>query len=279
MSKLNLETRIAALRSFDKLAPNDKAWLLKALSKARLLTPDHANAKTAKSIGHGVLSTIMHLAPSDVSGFNVCPKASQGCRMACLNTAGRGRFETTQLARIQKTLYFVKARREFIEQLCREIRRLELKAELMGLKAVVRLNGTSDLQFELIRIDSAIYGDTISVFEIFPNVQFYDYTKILKRLEPARALPNYHLTFSASESNDHECQQALSMGFNVAMVFDAIPTFYMGAKVINGDAHDLRFLDPKGGHIVGLKAKGKAKTDVSGFVRRIESPIVYKGVK
>ncbi len=278
MSKIinGLNSRIASLRNFESLSSGSKLILLGQLRKIKLLTPDFANAKTAKSQGHGVLSAIMHLAPSDVSGFNVCPKASMGCRMACLNTAGRGRFQLTQLARIQKTLYFVKARAEFLRQLVTEIAALERRAARLGLKPVVRLNGTSDLQFELMPMISNFslkWADNI--FTAFPKVQFYDYTKILKRLE--RPLPsNYHLTFSASENNSTEVQWALHLGFNVAMVFDSIPTMWEGETVINGDAHDLRFLDPKSGtgFIVGLKAKGKAKQDMTGFVRIVSQPPV-----
>ena len=40
----------------------------------------------------------------------------------------------------------------------------------------------------------------------------------------------------------------------------------MGRKVIDGDKHDLRFLDEKN-VIVGLIAKGEAKKDISGFVK------------
>jgi hypothetical protein len=58
---------------------------------------------------------------------------------------------------------------------------------------------------------------------------------------------------------------ALSNGMNVAAVFHKVPETYLGRTVINGDETDLRFLDPKG-VIVGLKAKGKAKKDTTGFV-------------
>lgn len=258
--------RIANLRKFTELSAVQQANLLRKLQSNTLLTPDFANAKTAKNIGLNVLSTILHLAPSDLSGYNVCPKASAGCRAACLNTAGRGRFESIQLARIQKTLYWVKAREQFLQQIFAEIGKLERRAAKTGLKAVVRLNGTSDIPYEFI----AINGHE-NIFKAFPNVQFYDYTKIFGRLPRLKANPiaNYNLTFSTSETNWHECKQALELGFNVATVFSTIPETYEGYEVINGDLHDLRFTDKQGGYIVGLKAKGLAKKDTSGFVKHL----------
>ena len=40
---------------------------------------------------------------------------------------------------------------------------------------------------------------------------------------------------------------------------------FKDVKVIDGDEHDMRFLDEPN-VVVGLKAKGKAKKDSSGFV-------------
>jgi hypothetical protein len=128
------------------------------------------------------------------------------------------------------------------------------QAAKLGLTPVFRLNGTSDLSWEK-------YG----IIEKFPGVQFYDYTKVLGR--KVSHLPNYHLTFSAADGNEADVQKALSAGMNVAMVFDRVPDTYMGLPVHDADEHDLRFLDPKG--IAGLKAKGRAKKDTSGFVRRV----------
>jgi len=108
-----------------------------------------------------------------------------------------------------------------------------------------------------------------NIFEAFPNVQFYDYTKILGR--KVKHIPNYHLTFSAADGNDADVAKAIEQGYNVATVFglkktQPMPETYQGRPVFNGDESDLRFLDPKG-VIVGLYAKGKAKKDESGFVK------------
>lgn len=221
-----------------------------------------ANPKIQKGTKLGYLSFILHLAPADLSGREVCPKRTAGCTQACLNTAGRGgmfkRGETTnviQQARIRKTQLFFADREAFMTQLVKDIRLGIKQAQKLGLTPVFRLNGTSDLAWEK-------YG----IIEKFPGVQFYDYTKVLGR--KVAHLPNYHLTFSAADGNDADVQKAVEQGMNIAMVFDRLPEAYMGLPVINADDTDLRFLDPKG-VIAGLKAKGRAKKDRSGFVRRV----------
>ena len=234
----------------------------------RVLTAAHANAKTAKSLQFdNFLPVILHLSPSDLSGVvNTCPNASPACKAACLNTAGRGRFDSIQTARINKTVRLVKDRANFLLDLYKDHISISKKATKLGKKPVSRLNGTSDLAWEHIKIK-----DNKNIFELFPDIQFYDYTKSLKRVKALASNPihNYHLTFSCSESNWSQCLEALALGVNVAVVFDSIPETYQGFTVVNGDNHDLRFMDGVKGSIVGLKAKGKAKKDVSGFVKRV----------
>ena len=220
-----------------------------------------ANPKIQKGTKLGYLSFILHLAPSDLSGKNTCPKATAGCKAACLNTAGRGgmfkRGESTnaiQRARIRKTLQYFFDRDTFMADLEADIRKGIKMAEKLNLTPVFRLNGTSDLAVEK-------WG----IIDKFPTVQFYDYTKVLGR--KVSHLKNYFLIFSAADGNDADVEQAVKQGMNIAMVFDALPDTYMGKTVINADEHDLRFLDPKG-VIAGLKAKGRAKKDTSGFVRK-----------
>lgn len=239
----------------------------------RILTPAHANAKTAKNEAQGeYLSYILHLAPYKLSGKNVCPMASRGCAAACLNTAGRGRFDSVKTARLKKTQWFFEDRKAFMSALVSDIEAAIRKGIRESKQVVIRLNGTSDLDWTLIKTDNG--QNTI---ERFKTVQFYDYTKVLQRLIKQKQSPlfNYHLTFSRSESNHDETLQALMLGFNVAAVFSVkdevdLPKFYENRPVIDGDAHDLRFLDlkPKDGQgaFVGLKAKGNAKKDKSGFV-------------
>ena len=210
------------------------------------------NTKTVKGEALGYMTFIMHLAPSTLSGYNTCPMASKGCASACLNTAGRGRFTATQEARIRKTRWFFEDRETFMGQLVKDIQAAIRKADREGMTPVFRLNGTSDIRWE--RVD---VGGFRNIMEMFPTVQFYDYTKLPNRVDIPR---NYHLTFSRSESNEH----LIPAGMNVAAVFDVLPETWNGFTVIDGTETDLRFLDGEG-VVVGLLAKGNAKKDTSGF--------------
>ena len=215
------------------------------------------NAKTVKGQKKGYLTGILYLAPSTLSGYQVCPFAKvAGCEKSCLNTAGRGAMNSVQKARIAKTKYFMEDQEAFMEQLVKEIRALIKKAEKMDLIPVVRLNGTSDILWERVGVGGDGGIGYSNLMEMFPELQFYDYTKHIKRNVPK----NYHITFSYSpmygKKSDH----------NMAVVFKGkIPVKFMGRKVVNGDENDLRFLDQRN-VIVALKAKGKAKKDTSGFV-------------
>jgi hypothetical protein len=242
-----------------------------------LLTPDGYNPKTKKGRARGYSSAILHLAPSNLSGRDVCRYASAGCRAACLNTAGHGgivkRGETTndvQRARIARTDWLFSDRAAFMSQLYSEIETHIRRAVHNGLTPVVRLNGTSDLPWE--RMTGP---DGLTVFAAFPTIQFYDYTKASERvLSFVRGeMPsNYHLTFSRSESNALDVGRVLAAGGNVAAVFAKhVPEQWAGATVANGDLDDLRFLDARG-VIVGLKAKGRGKRDDSGFVIQPDAP-------
>lgn len=221
-----------------------------------------ANPKIQKGAKLGYLSFILHLSPSDVAGAgNTCPKATAGCKAACLNTAGRGGMftpeqgtNTIQEARKRKTRQFFADKKAFAETLKEDIAKAIKYATKQGLTPVFRLNGTSDIAWEK-------YG----IIEAFPTVQFYDYTKILGR--KVAHLPNYHLTFSAADGNDADVAKAIAQGMNVTVVFDKIPKEYMGKEVFDADDTDLRFLDPKGA-VLGLKAKGRARKDTTGFVKR-----------
>jgi hypothetical protein len=217
----------------------------------KLLTTQ--NYKTTKGEKLGILTGILYLAPAKISGYEVCPRRSVGCTASCLFTAGMGAFSTVRQARINKTKWYFEDRPGFLTQLRKDIVALERKAKKLNMKPAVRLNGTSDLDWTL----SGIIGE-------FPHVQFYDYTKVLKRLK--KQIPtNYHITFSRSESNEKEALEALGLGFNVAVVFKEQPKKWNKYPVISGDNTDVRFEDPKG-RVIGLTAKGRARKDLSGFV-------------
>ena len=225
------------------------------------------NPKLKKGEQFGFMSFGIHFAPSTISGYQVCASASKGCTSACLYTSGHGRFTRTQEARIAKTKRFFESREQFLIELVKEAKAAMRKADREGFKPAFRLNLTSDVRWESVPVivDGITYPNIMTAF---PSVQWYDYTKHTNRKNiPA----NYHLTFSRSESNDEQVTAMFDRGFNVAIVFDTkkgapLPTEYMGRTVIDGDEHDLRFLDPKGVW-VGLRGKGEAKKGThNGFV-------------
>ena len=221
------------------------------------------NPKTDKNQSVEGLENIvvlhLNLAPADLSGYNVCPMASQGCKSACLHTAGNPVFQAQKdKGRINRARFYMQDRDKFMTQLTRELVNFVKWCDKNKKIGVVRLNTTSDISWE-----------NYNLFEKFPMLQFYDYTKIQKRaLKFARGEypPNYHLTYSLNEDNYDKAVEVLNEGGNIAVVFRKdLPDTFMGKKVVNGDLHDLRYLDPKN-VVVGLKAKGKAKTDYSGSV-------------
>lgn len=219
------------------------------------------DAKTVKGEQFGWLTFIMYLAPHAISkpfgGSNVCPFASPGCTESCLYTSGMGKFTNVQEARIRKTVEFFKDRKGFLERLEEDVKSAIKYADKRNMKACFRLNGTSDINWASLFIPK------------FPDLVFYDYTKGLDRVLH-NDLPNYSLTFSRSENNHDKAMQCLENGHNVAVVFNRpeFPETWNGFEVINGDQHDLRFTD-KRGVVVGLKAKGDAKKDKSGFVVQV----------
>tara|TARA_R110000796_G_scaffold168016_1_gene284901 strand:+ start:222 stop:1022 length:801 start_codon:yes stop_codon:yes gene_type:complete len=235
-----------------------------------------ANAKTVKNTKVGYLTGILYLAPEKLSGRNVCSHATPGCIASCLNTAGQGRYDNVQAARIAKTKLFYASREEFWLHLERSLEFLTKKAAKLGHKPSVRLNGTSDLPFE-----SFIVRDGRTIMELWPDVEFYDYTKVPKRMRKylSGAMPaNYSLTFSYTENNAAACSEFLADGGTVAVVFEKeLPAFFMGFPVVNGDEHDA-INTRDGGTILGLSAKGRAKQDTTGFVVRASVPVAFCGI-
>ena len=231
--------------------------------KTTLLTA--GNAKITKGEAFGYITKGIHLAPANLSGYEVCRWRSKGCTMACLNTAGRGQMNSVQDSRIAKTKLFFEQRFDFLAKLSKEITSSIKSATKKGMQAVFRPNLTSDIAWEDI-----INEDGVNLFEKHSSTQFYDYTKSFKRMQRFLngELPsNYHLTFSCSEHNEKIAKLVLQMGGNVAVVFrNQLPDTWHGYEVVNGDESDLRFLDKKG-VVVGLIEKGLAKKDLTGFVK------------
>ena len=224
---------------------------------SKLLNIDN-NAKTVKGQKKGYKTAILYLAPSTQSGFQVCPMASEGCKKACLYTAGHGAFSNVQQGRINKTRWFMQDRQSFLTQLKKEISNHIKNCDKKGFIPCIRLNGTSDISWE-----------NYDIIQAFPNVQFYDYTKIYKRALKyvnGQYPSNYHITYSLNEDNKKEAFEILKLRGNISAVFRKyLPKEYKGYKVINADDTDLRFTDDNN-VIAGLVAKGQAKKDYSGFV-------------
>lgn len=239
------------------------------------------NAKTIKGEKKNYKTFILYMSPFTLNskGVNLCPMASEGCANSCLFESGFGGiYSSVKNGRTEKTEFYLSDRIGFLDKLEVEISQLVKKFKDSEFTLAIRLNGTSDISYEKQKTSS---GKTL--FELFPDVQFYDYTKNYTRFN--KVLPNnYHLTFSRSEINHDISMDILSKGFNVAMVFDKLPDTYMGYKVINGDENDLRFLDEQN-VIVGLKYKkmtgfGGAKKNIealqNGFVIVTESKVTKK---
>lgn len=213
---------------------------------------------------------IMHLSPSNSSGIgNTCGKETTGCKDSCFRNSGHFLHEQVRSAHDKKTEWYFNEPRSFKLALLGECVRHEYEAKKAGLNPVVRLNGTSDIAWE---------EETPDIFEQCPDTQFLDYTKHVTRMLcfMSKAWPtNYYLTFSRSENNWSDCVDVMHCGGNVAVVFEELPEQYAGLPVIDGDEHDLRFLDPSP-CIVGLSAKGRARTDITGFrVRKDMLPSGY----
>lgn len=237
-----------------------------------LSTKTHKIEVSYKNVS-GYLIGVLYLSPEKLSGFNNCPFASD-CVAPCLATAGRMVMGPCQTAMLDRTMLFYRDREFFLNMLFTEIAKLVRKASKLNLIPVVRLNGTSDLQWEKL---------TPSVFASFPMVQFFDYTKFPVDLR--KNLPdNYYLLRSHHSGNNLETKSIMESGNNLAVCFDTgfdidknskkriprkLPDTWRGFRVIDGDISDFRFLDPKG-VIVGLRAKGKArkvKATSDGFVQ------------
>jgi hypothetical protein len=239
--------------------------------------------KAIKADAYGYVNAINYMAPASTAGIgNLCPHASPGCLALCLGwySGQAGMLNNAELetgrnaarnSRARKARMFMQDRQAFMLCMANGIRSCLRRAKRLRKRLCVRHNGATDISWEAVKMEGPFGRFTI--IDMFSEVQFVDYTKNFKRMMRFcnHMLPkNYHLTFSRSETNESECLEVLKAGGNVAVVFaGAMPSEYLGYTVVNGDNHDLRHLDPKGGVIIGLSPKGrKAKNDLSGFVVR-----------
>ena len=212
------------------------------------------NAKTIKGDDSESLTAILYMAPNTISGYDVCPKATKGCIESCLFTAGRGAMNSVMQARIRKTKLYFEKNLEFITKLTSDLTLFNQYCKDNKIQGYVRLNGTSDID----------YSDK-GLFEKFTDLKFYDYTKVHTRTVKHK---NYNLTYSRGETTtDAEIKKALKNKLNVAVVFAEVPVKWKGHVVEQGDLTDMRWNDTPG-TIIGLKAKGLARKDQTGFVVR-----------
>jgi hypothetical protein len=221
------------------------------------------DAKTVKGELYGVLTAILYLSPAKKSGVNMCAMSHIAmCEEPCLDEAGRGAMSSVQMSRLRKTLFMLQYWDKFRDMLLHEIYRHANYCRKRGYKCAVRLNGTSDVRWEL-----KIWAEMVHFHEAW-DVYFYDYTKIPNRLVPDTSV--YDLTFSYSGVEKYQpyVDTARAMGMRLAVVFryrTQIPKSFLGMDVVDGDDSDLRFLEPQG-VVCALYAKGRAVHDRSGFV-------------
>ena len=234
---------------------------VKQYKEVKNLLSKGGNAKINKN---EVTTYNLSLAPhtQNAKGVNLCPKASKGCALACLFTAGRGKFTNVQQARINKTNYYLFDKQKFMDQLAKEINKIALKSIIVDELYALRLNTLSDVDFVYLLkkyCDLDILNDST-----YKNIIVYDYTAIIGKVKKYLGT-RYHLTLSRKEDNEQDVMEALEMGGNVAIVFKELPKTYKGYRVIDGDKTDLEMTKYKN-VVLGLKAKGDAKKDTTGFV-------------
>jgi len=236
-----------------------------------LLSEPGNHPKMKKSEALGYYTPVLHLSPHLESGCqNMCPSSSKFCREICLYYSGYGgmihkKYKTNSVVRkrLVRTRMFANDKNFFMNQLNLDIIMAKDKAKQKGLKLAIRLNGTSDIEWENVQYMDE-NNDACTIIEKHPDVQFFDYTKISGRMDPKYNLPkNYHLILSFSGTNKRSCMKALKNKKNITVIFKYdLPEKFWDHKVINGDEHDLRFLDKKP-RIIGLKAKGRAKKAIN----------------
>ena len=220
------------------------------------------SSKHAKAYNYNEMVYTIYLSPANRSGFEVCPGRSKECTELCLNESGHNRMDgairkdgsTNKInkSRIKKTQMFFTDHDHFVNWVIHEINAGITRAKRLGFRFSVRLNNTSDISPEMFA--TKIDGVKMNLLQIFPEVQFYDYTKVAGRVELMKKYPNYDVTYSFDGYNLETCLGMLANGVRVAMVFQKVPESYLGYPVINGDKYDMRYLDPKD-CIVGLKFK------------------------
>lgn len=218
-------------------------------------------AKHTKAFKYGELVYTIYLAPATMSGYEVCPGRTPECTALCLNESGhnRGCYTSNHIndSRVKKTQMFFENHDLFCRWVVRDIEAGLSKAKKENKRFSVRINNTSDISPEQIYIKEN--GVKKNILELFPEVQFYDYSKVAGRVQLMKKYPNYDITYSYNGMNWDQCEKMLNNNVRVSVVFDHIPDRFRGFNVINGDQYDMRYLDPKN-VIIGLKYKKTRNT-------------------
>ena len=251
----------------------------KTLTGLSYLAGLNSSSKIVKGAKKDYNTLVLYLAAADMSGFNICPQATEGCKKACLVASGRARMisagnriNSINWARLKKTWLFFFNRQFFNAWLNAEIAAAKALASKNGKKFAVRLNGTSDLNIQLFKVRQQ------AILDIHNDVQFYDYTKMVKQLDNGAKFVNYDVTFSYANSNEHNnianSMTALAMGQKLSVVFDKasfggeFPSTFMGFEVANGDETDLTFLQDKQVLALDLKKTNTKQVDNSFIVTK-----------
>lgn len=225
--------------------------------------------KLEKSLKQNVMTYGVYFAPHTVSGYNVCPQSSNCCKY-CLHGSGRNKLELLShkeggpitKSRIKKTKLFFEDKETFMQLLIHEIIQAKKKAEAAGMKFAIRLNCTSDIDLEQFTLGGK------NILQLFPDTQFYNYTKVLEHIRLSEKYGNYDITYSFSGENWDECEVLLKKGYRVAVVFeDILPAEFRGYPVIDANEYNARFLDD-GGIICGLTYKRGANDYATGKYQR-----------
>lgn len=234
-----------------------------------------SSSKIQKGLKYNEATYILYLSPASQSGYNVCPMSTAECRQACLNESGHNRMDVKHnrinKSRIAKTKMFFEHREFFMQWLVRELNVARTTAKNKGYSFSVRLNGTSDLNPEQFVLEGK------NILQLFPDVQFYDYTKVFNRARLLEKYSNYDLTFSYSGENKLECLNILAENKGrVAIVFEGktLPLLWNGFPVIDGDTYDMRYKDSTG-VVVGLtfkQVREKIDTAKNKFIVPVSSP-------
>jgi len=258
--KINLEwMNISCIFVKNKIMIYTTKAQAKRLTGISYLGSVNLTTKHQKAYKYDELTYSLYLAPAKSSGYEVCPMRSEECTLLCLNESGMNKMtqklkgDVINESRIKKTKLFFEHREFFVNWLIDEIYSAKKRADKLGYKFSIRLNNTSDITPESFYV--TYKGEVRNILQIFPHIQFYDYTKVPKRSELIKKYNNYDLTFSFSGNNFQDCISMLNNDVRVAVVFKKdLPEKFWGRKVIDGDEYDMRYYDEKN-VIVGLKYK------------------------